>query len=65
MNIMLENLLEIELIQCYDSINNIETSMDNAYLNHNEIALSKYEKDLVQIMNNISRISHLRYGILH
>lgn len=64
MNILLENLLETDVINCYTQLDKINSSLNVFYVNHDAYNIIKEELRLADIINNIKRISELRNSLL-
>jgi len=65
MNIILENLLENDIIKCYNELDTLSKSLNNAYISHNEVLLLKEEMKLINLMKNIDKIANLREDLLN
>ena len=65
MNIILENLLENDIIKCYNELDTLSKSLNNAYISHNEVLLLKEEMKLINLMKNIDKIANLREELLN
>ena len=60
MNILLENILENDIKKCYNQLDKINATTNNAYLSHDELTLKKEEIKLINLMKNIKHIANLR-----
>lgn len=64
MNILLENLLESDVLNCYNQLDKINSSLNVFYINHDAYNVIKEELKLADIINNVKRISELRNSLL-
>lgn len=64
MNIILEDLIEKDLINCYTEMEKINKLVNNAYISHDEILLIKEELKLANLLKNIKNIAHLRQELV-
>ena len=60
MNILLENVLENDIKKCYNQLDKLNNTINNAYLFHDELTLKKEEIKLINLMKNIRHIANLR-----
>ena len=60
MNIILENIIENDLIKCYDKLDITNSFISKAYSDHNIQETIKNEITLINLMKNIENISTLR-----
>lgn len=60
MNIILENIIENDLIKCYDKLDMTNSFINKAYSDHNIQETIKNEITLIHLMKNIENISTLR-----
>lgn len=65
MNVILENLLEKDIVNCYNEMDYINNKLNSAYISHDEISLRTEELKLINLMKNINRISILREELLN
>lgn len=64
MNIILEDLIEKDLINCYTEMEKINKLVNNAYISHDELLLIKEELRLANLLKNIKNIAHLRQELV-
>ena len=64
MNIILEELIEKDLINCYSEMEKLNKLVNNAYISHNETLLIQEELKLANLLKNIKRIAHLRQELV-
>lgn len=64
MNIILEDLIEKDLINCYTEMEKINKLVNNAYISHDELLLIKEELRLANLLKNINNIAHLRQELV-
>ena len=65
MNIILEDLIEKDLINCYTEMEKINKLVNNAYISHDELLLIKEELMLANLLKNIKNIAHLRQELVN
>ena len=65
MNIILEDLIEKDLINCYTEMEKINKLVNNAYISHDELLLIKEELRLANLLKIIKNIAHLRQDLVN
>ena len=65
MNIILEDLIEKDLINCYTEMEKINKLVNNAYISHDELLLNKEALRLANLLKNIKNIAHLRQELVN
>lgn len=63
MNIILENSIEKDLINCYNEMELLNNLVNNAYISHNEVLLVREEVKMANLLKNIKNIARLRYEL--
>ena len=65
MNIILEDLIEKDLINCYTEMEKINKLVNNAYISHDELLLIKEELRQANLLKDIKNIAHLRQELVN